>query len=262
MKSETVLVTGASSGIGLELARCFAADGCRMVLVARGRRALEALAEDLRKHHHIQTQVLTADLVRAETPMQIFETLQNGGVRIDVLVNNAAFGAQGQFAQLPLERQLEMLQVNITALTHLTRLFLPGMVERQQGGVLNVASTAAFQPGPGMAVYYATKAYVLSFSEAIAEELKGTGVTVTTLCPGPTQTNFAAAANMSKARLFNRGLMSAEAVAQIGHRAFRRGRFVTIAGFRNQTLAFSVRLSPRWAVRKLLKRMNAANSTS
>jgi short-subunit dehydrogenase len=180
-------------------------------------------------------------------------------LRVDVLVNNAGFGAYGRFADLPVERQLEMLQVNITAVTHLTRLLLPGMIERCQGGILNVASTAAFQPGPGMAVYYATKAYVLSFSEAVAEELAGTGVTITALCPGPTETNFAAAANAQSTNLFKKGAMSADCVARIGHRAFRQGRVVAVAGLRNKLLLFSVRLSPRSAVRKVVKHLNAAS---
>jgi uncharacterized protein len=258
MSVETVLVTGASSGIGLELARCFAAEGCRLALVARKRDALEALAAELRKAHKVQAQVITADLAHPEAPPRLLAHLQSAGLKVDVLVNNAGFGAQGRFVELPLGRQLEMLQVNITSLTHLTGLLLPGMVERHRGGILNVASTAAFQPGPGMAVYYATKAYVLSFSEALAEELAGTGVTVTASCPGPTATNFGAAANMRTLGMVKKVSMSAAAVAQLGHRAFRRGRVVAIPGLRNQFPAFLVRLVPRAAVRKITKRLNNA----
>jgi len=256
MSVETVLVTGASSGIGLELARCFAADGCRLVLVARKGNALEALATDLRKTHKIQAQVITADLAHPEAPTRLLAHLQSAGLKVDVLVNNAAFGAQGKFVELPLVRQLEMLQVNITSLTHLTGLLLPGMVERRRGGILNIASTAAFQPGPGMAVYYATKAYVLSFSEALAEELAGTGVTVSAVCPGPTATNFGAAANMRTLGLVKKISMSAETVAVLGHRAYRRGRVVAITGLRNQIPAFLTRLFPRAPVRKIAKRLN------
>jgi hypothetical protein len=256
MSVETVLVTGASSGIGLELARCFAADGCRLALVARKGDALEALATELRKAHKIQAQVFTADLAQPETPTRLLAHLQSAGLNVDVLVNNAGFGAQGRFVELPLARQLEMLQVNITSLTHLTRLLLPGMVERHRGGVLNVASTAAFQPGPGMAVYYATKAYVLSFSEALAEELGGTGVTVTASCPGPTATNFGAAASMKTLGLVKKISMSAESVARISHQAFRRGKVVAITGFRNQLPVFLVRLVPRAVVRKIARRLN------
>ncbi len=258
MSVETVLVTGASSGIGRELARRFAADGSRLILVARKGDALEELAAELRKAHKIQSQVFTADLALPETPARLLAHLQAAGVKVDVLVNNAGFGAHGRFAELPLQRQLDMLQVNVTALTHLTRLMLPGMIERHHGGILNVASTAAFQPGPGMAVYFATKAYVLSFTEALAEELAGTGLTVSALCPGPTATNFGAAAGGRFRPLAKRASMSAESVARAGHRAFRSGRCIAIPGLGNRLLAFSIRLFPRAAVRKITKRLNAA----
>jgi uncharacterized protein len=262
MGLETVLVTGASSGIGLELARCFAAEGCRLVLVARKGIALESLAAELRKTHKIQAQVFTADLAQPATPDRLLGHLQAAGIKVDVLVNNAGFGAQGKFAELPLDRQLDMLQVNVTAVTHLTRLLLPGMIERRRGGLLNVASTAAFQPGPGMAVYYATKAFVLSFTEALAEELAGTGLTVTACCPGPTATNFGAAAGGRFKLIAGKVAMSAESVARLGHRAFRRGRVVAITGLRNQLPAFAVRLTPRSWVRKITKRLNAFASAS
>jgi len=258
--TETVLVTGASSGIGLELARCFAADGCRLVLVARKGIALENLAGELRKEHKIQAQVITADLAHPDTPNRLLAHLQAAGLKVDVLVNNAGFGAQGRFAELPLGRQLEMLQVNITSLTHLTGLLLPGMIERRRGGVLNVASTAAFQPGPGMAVYYATKAYVLSFTEALAEELAGTGVTATAVCPGPTTTNFGEAAGGKFKPIARKVSMTAAAVARLGHRAYRSGRVVAITGVRNKVPAFAVRLAPRALVRKIAKRFNAVPS--
>jgi hypothetical protein len=226
------------------------------VLVARKGNVLEALASELRKAHKIQAQVITADLAQPEAPARLLAHLQSAGLKVDVLVNNAGFGAQGKFAEVPLGRQLEMLQVNITSLTHLTGLLLPGMIERRRGGILNVASTAAFQPGPGMAVYYATKSYVLSLSEALAEELVGTGVTVTAVCPGPTATNFGAAANMQTLGLVKKVSMSADAVARQGHRAYRRGQVVTVTGFRNQLPAFLVRLFPRAAVRKIARRLN------
>ena len=259
MKAQTVLVTGASSGIGLELARCFAAEGCRLILLARRQQALQTLAEELHEANGIQVEVLPADLSDPGTPLRVFKHLQANGTKVDVLVNNAGFGAQGQFAALPLERQIDMVQVNVTAVTHLTRLLLPSMIERGHGGILNVASTAAFQPGPAMAVYYATKAFVLSLSEAIAEELTGTGVTVTALCPGPTDTNFAEAANAKFTRLFKKSAMPPDAVARIGHSAFRKGHVVAIAGMRNQLLAQAVRLAPRAIVRKIAKRLNQAS---
>jgi short-subunit dehydrogenase len=251
VNSETVLVTGASSGIGLELAHCFAADGCRLILLARNTDALETLAGELRQAHKIETLVLTADLSRPEIPARVFKELQGRGIPVDVLVNNAGFGANGTFAGLPLPRQLEMIQVNITALTNLTGLFLPGMIERRRGGVLNVGSLAGFLPGPGMDIYYATKAFVLSFTEALAEELAGTGVTATALCPGPTATNFGNISHGQKMRRLNTPKMPAAAVARHGHRAFRKGRWLAIPGRQYQVLLLLVRILPRWCVCKL-----------
>lgn len=252
-KNETILITGASSGIGLELAKCFAAEGCRLILTARNTPALESLAAELRRTHGVIVRVLTADLALPETPARIFAELQEDSVTVNVLVNNAGFGAYGNFAELPLQRQLEMVQVNITSLMQLTGLFLPGMIERRRGGVLNVASTAAFQSGPQMAVYYATKAFVLSFSEGIAEELAGTGVTVTALCPGPTKTNFGRVANFRGSDSVLRAAMTAAAVARHGHNAFRRGRFVVISGMQNFLPTLIVRLLPRIVIRKIVK---------
>jgi uncharacterized protein len=193
---------------------------------------LDLTGGELRKTHKVDARVLVADLGRAEAPAQILGQLQHHGLKVDVLVNNAGFGAQGRFAELPLERQLEMIQVNVTAMTHLARLLLPGMIARGRGGMLNVASTAAFQPGPYLAVYYASKADVLSWSEALVGELAGTGVTVTTLCPGPTETAFAEVARMKDSLLFKMNPMSARTVAEIGHRAFRQGRVLAIPGLR------------------------------
>jgi len=253
---ETVLITGASSGIGLELARCFAADKSCLVLVARNTGALQSLADELRCKHGIQTTVLTADLSRPETPARVFNELQQAGITVDVLVNNAGFGAHGPFAGLPLRRQLEMIQVNVAALTELTGLFLPGMIERKRVGVLNVGSVAGFVPGPGMAVYFATKAYVLSFTEALAGELAGTGLAVTALCPGPTGTNFGNVARGKKERKFKPPKMSAETVARCGHRAFRKGRMLAIPGLQNHFLIFLTRITPHRFQRKIVLLLN------
>jgi uncharacterized protein len=253
---ETVLITGASSGIGLELARCFAADGCRLILVARNTVALETLAKALRQAHKIEARVLTADLSLPETPKWIFEELSAQKMTVDVLVNNAGFGANGSFAEILLSRQLEMLQVNITALTELTRLFLPGMIKRKRGGILNVGSVAGFQPGPGMTLYYATKAFVLSFTEALAEELQGTELNVSVLCPGPTESNFGNVARGKKVRQLKTSKMTSEAVAIYGHGAFRKGKITAVPGFQNKVFVFLNRILPRALPRKIVKFYN------
>jgi uncharacterized protein len=253
---ETVLITGASSGIGLELARCFAADGCRLVLVARNRDGLEKLAEELRRKNKIEATVLPGDLSLPETPQRIFAKLSAQNISVDVLVNNAGFGANGSFAEISLQTQLEMLQVNIAALTELTGRFLPGMIQRKRGGILNVGSVAGFVPGPGMAVYYATKAFVLSFTEALAEELQGSGLTMSVLCPGPTESNFGNVARGKKVRQMKTGKMSAVAVAVYGHRAFRSGKVTAVSGIQNKAFVFLNRILPRQFPRKMVKFYN------
>ena len=253
---QTALVTGASSGIGLELAREFAAGGYNLVLVARSEKKLEELAAELRDRHGVGARVIAKDLARPKAPEEIF---QEAGDAVDVLVNNAGFATFGPFAETDLGRELEELQVNVVALTHLTKKFLPGMLTRRRGGILNVASTAAFQPGPLMAVYYATKAYVLSFSEALAEELRGTGVTVSVLCPGPTATEFSARADMQDSGLF-KGMLAvadARAVARAGYEGFRAGKRIVIPGLLNKVGAQSIRLTPRGLATRVVKGMQA-----
>ncbi|MGH7989499.1 MAG: SDR family NAD(P)-dependent oxidoreductase, partial [Limisphaerales bacterium] len=227
-----------------------------LILVARNTPALEKRAEELRQKNKIEAIVLTADLSLSETPKRIFSELSAQKISVDVLVNNAGFGLHGAFAELSLQRQLEILQVNITALTELTGLFLPGMIERKRGGILNVGSVAGFLPGPSMAVYYATKAFVLSFTEALAEELAGTRLTMTVLCPGPTETNFGQVARGQKLRRIQTSKMSAKTVAHCGHRAYRNGKVVAIPGFRNNSLIFLTRIMPRRFVRRLVKSFN------
>jgi uncharacterized protein len=251
---QTALITGASSGIGLDLAHLFARDGHDVVLVARNEAKLQEVARDLEKHHKVTAHVIAADLARPDAPREIFEATRERRIQIDVLVNNAGFGLGGKFAETDLQRELDMIQVNIAAVTHLTKLFLGGMVARGSGRIMNVASTAAFQPGPLMAVYYATKAYVLSFSEAIGEELNGTGVTVTALCPGPTYTEFADRAQIKNTGLFKyMAPMTSMDVARIGYRAMKRGKRVAITGVRNKLTAQSVRVSPRFVVTKVVR---------
>ena len=254
---ETVLITGASSGIGLELARLFAADGYNLVLVARRNDALSALAEELRTQHGATVRVLARDLNRTSAPHDIVEMMLADGIHVDALVNNAGFGARGAFAELDLQRQMDMIQVNVTALTLLTRLFLPGMLARNRGGILNVASTAAFQPGPFMAVYYATKAYVQSFTEAVAEEVAGSGLRVTCLSPGPTVTEFAARAGTEGSKLLRRtSSMSAVDVARAGYIGWGKGRVLVVPGMTNTVGTWAVRFLPRRVVRKLISGLN------
>jgi uncharacterized protein len=255
-RQETVLITGASSGIGLELAKCFAADGSRLVLVARNQTALEQLAEELRQTNKIETLILPADLSLPEAPKQIFDKLAAQNISVDILINNAGFGLHGWFTELPLQRQLEIIRVNVNALTELTGLFLPEMLQRRAGGILNVGSVAGFVPGPGLAIYYATKAFVQSFSEALAEELDGSGVSVTVLCPGPTETNFSAVARGQKVRTASRSTMSARDVARIGHAAFRAKKAISVPGSSNKALIALARLLPRSAIRRIVKNYN------
>ena len=255
--TETVLITGASSGIGLELAKCFAADKSNLILVARSTETLETLAAGLRREHKINIQVITADLSRPEMAADIFAQAGRADATVDVLVNNAGFGLHGGFAELPLKRQLEMIQVNIAALVELTGFFLPGMIQRKRGGILNVGSVAGFLPGPNMAVYYATKAFVLSFGEALHEELRGSGVGVTSLCPGPTESNFSQVARSHRTRETRVHKMSAAAVAQAGHAAFRNGQCLSVPGLSNKLLALvGSKMLPRRTARKLVKHYN------
>jgi uncharacterized protein len=253
---ETALITGASGGIGLDLTRLFARDGCDVVLVARSEEKLREIAAELTAKHGITAHVIASDLARPDAAAEIVKMLTDRGVTVDALVNNAGLGSSGPFLESDLRGELEMIQVNIVALTQLTKLLLPGMVARRRGRILNVASTASFQPGPLMAVYYATKAYVLSFSEALAEELRNTGVTVTALCPGPTETAFAAVAGVGTVRLFT--LMkpaSSAAVARTGYEAMKRGRRVVVHGLMNKLLTQSLRATPRRVVTLIVRKL-------
>ncbi len=241
----TVLITGASGGIGYELAKLFARDHHNLVLVARSADKLAQIATELQASG-ITVKTIALDLATPPAPKFLFDQLQREGIAIDILINNAGFGAFGDFAQMPEEEIRGQIDLNITALTALTRLFLPPMLARRSGRIMNVASTAAFQPGPLMAVYYATKAYVLSFSEAIANELRHSGVTVTCFCPGATHTGFAKRAGTEKSRLFKQlGAMSAEKVALDGYRAVMEGRTLVISGVHNWVVAQSTRFAPR-----------------
>ena len=226
------------------------------MLVARGESKLASIKADFEKRYGIEVQVIAKDLSVPSAPEEIFRELEDASVQVDVLVNNAGFTVFGPFVETSLEDELQLLQVNIVALTHLTKLFLPGMVSRGSGKVLNVASTAAFQPGPLMSIYYASKAYVLFFSEGIASELEGTGVTVTALCPGPTETGFQERGKLQASRLVaGRKIMDARTVARAGYRALMKGQAVFIPGASNIIFAEAVRFMPRSLARHIVHRV-------
>lgn len=243
--TKTVLITGASGGIGYELAKLFARDHHNLVLVARSGDKLTQVASELQANG-VSVKTIPLDLAQPPAPRFLFDQLQREGTSVDILINNAGFGAFGDFAHMLEDQILGQINLNIVALTQLTKLFLPPMLARRSGRIMNVASTAGFQPGPLMAVYYATKAYVISFSEALANELHDSGVTVTCFCPGPTQTGFAKRAGNDQSRLFKQmGAMSAEKVALTGYRAVMEGRTLAISGIHNWAVAQSTRFAPR-----------------
>ncbi|PLX26129.1 short-chain dehydrogenase [Candidatus Parcubacteria bacterium] len=246
---KTVLITGASSGIGYELCKRFAQNNHNIVLVARNKEKLDTIAKELSSTHDIQTHVFTHDLTDDDAPQKLYAEIKENNITIDILVNNAGFGLYGKFTETNLAKELDMIKINISALTELTKLFLPDMISKKSGKVLNIASTAAFQPGPGMAVYYASKAFVLHFSEALGEELKNTGVSVTTLCPGPTRTGFEKAAELRFPKTMK--VMNADEVAYVGYRGLIKNKRVVIPGFRNKLLAFANRLAPRNVATKI-----------
>ena len=255
----TTLITGASSGIGLELACLFAKDGYNLVLVARSEDRLIALKCELAEKYGARITILAENLAHQSACAKIAETLAQRGIAIDILVNNAGSGNFGAFSETDWQKEREMISLNITALTELTKLLLPQMMRRTHGKILNVASTAGFQPGPLMAVYYATKAYVLSFSEALAEELRGSGVSVTVLCPGPTATGFQTAASIENSKLIKgKRLPSARDVAQFGYGALMKGKTIAVHGLKNKMLVQSVRIAPRSLVPKIVRKMQEA----
>jgi len=252
----TVLITGASGGIGYELAKLFAHDQYNLVLVARNAARLGQIEDELQRQFGVSVKPVALDLTAVPAPQFLFDQLQREGIAIDILVNNAGYGALGDFAEIPLAESLGQIQLNVTALTQLTRLFLGPMLERRSGRIMNVASTAGFQPGPRMAVYYATKAYVISFSEALANELSGTGVTVTCLCPGVTDTGFQSRAGTENTMLFKKiRPMDAKTVARDGYHGVMAGKTLVISGFRNWLIAESVRFGPRKLVTAVSRRI-------
>jgi short-subunit dehydrogenase len=257
--NKQALITGASSGIGLELARIFAGEGFDLVLSARREERLMNLKQELEKEHSIHVHIFAADLSKPDAPDALFQFCENQDLQIEILINNAGIGDYGFFSEAEWSKTSSMIDLNVKSLTHLTHLFLPGMIERKAGKIMNVASTASFQPGPLMSVYYATKHYVLAFSEAIANEVAEYGITITALCPGPTQSEFQETANMEKSKLMDRFPMPSSAeVAQYGFKALQNGKRVAIYGTANQFMTYIIKFFPRsWVtaiVRKIQER--------
>lgn len=253
---ETALITGASSGIGKEFAYIFAHHGIRPVLVARREKLLQEIAADIETRNKMKCIVYVADLTQNEQINTMISTFKDNKIEIDYLINNAGFGLLGAFNALDWDRQHQMIDLNIKTLTHLTYLLLPGMIAKKSGRILNVASTAAFQPGPKMAVYFATKAYVLSFSEALAVELSKTGVSVTALCPGPTMSEFASTAGVKEGMMFNNSIPDAKSVAHYGFRMMMKNKTVAVHGFKNRLLSlFLIRFTPRGLVTRMVNFM-------
>lgn len=257
MAKPVALVTGASTGIGYELAKVLAARGFDLVVVARNAKKLKELANEVKSSCEVT--IIPADLSDAKAPKQLYQKTQKAKLKIDLLVNNAGYGSSGEFVSLDLKKELGQIDLNIRALTELCHVYGADMARRKSGKILNVASTAAFQPGPWMSVYYATKSYVLHFSEGIAEELKKSGVKVSVLCPGPTVTEFADTAGMDKSLLFSSKLLkpaTARHVAQYGVEKLLKGKLIIIPGFMNRAMAFGNRFSPRFLVRKIAGYLN------
>jgi uncharacterized protein len=252
----TAVVTGASAGLGAEFAWLFAADGHDLVLVARRQDKLEALAAEIKTKHQVAVSVIAVDLAAPGAAVRIADELIKRGIAVEFLVNNAGFGSAGAFADQELARSVELIQVNVVALVELTRLLLPKMIERKSGRILNIGSTAGFVPGPFMAMYYASKAFVNSFTEALSVELEGTGVTATVSCPGATATEFARVAGNEKSPLFKSGVMGAREVAKDAYDAMMRGDALSVAGFANKMRIASLRVAPRGMVRSMAAGLN------
>jgi len=257
MSAKTALITGASSGIGKELSYIFAQYKTNLVIVARNIDALHQIASDIKQKYGVDVAIIPSDLGKPDAALDVYNKVKALNISVDYIVNNAGFGDFGHFADTSWEKEHEMIEVNITALTQMTKLFVRDMVTKGGGKIMNLASTAAFQPGPLMAVYYATKAYVLSFSEAIANELKDQNITVTALCPGATESGFEKASNMEGSRLFNmRKLPSSAEVALFGYNAMMRGQAVAIQGLINKIMVGVVPFSPRKILLNVVKAMN------
>ena len=250
-----VLITGATTGIGYELAKLYARDGKNLILIARSEDKLREVKEEL-SLYNIKIYTLALDLAVNNSCEKILESVNKNNLTVDILVNNAGIGTYGYLNETDIERELNLIDVNIRALTELTKLFLPSMINNGEGAIMNVASTAAFCAGPKMANYYASKAYVLSFTEALHEELKDNNIKVSCLCPGPIKTGFQEKAGIKKNENIKNSSMSAKSVASIAYKYFNRGKVIIIPGFKNKILVYLNKLIPRSLSRKIILMMN------
>lgn len=256
MFKKVTIITGASSGIGLELAWILARNNNHLLLIARSKEKLQKLSQDITEKYQVSVDYLIKDLSRADSAQEVFNYCQENNLQVDILINNAGFGDFNLFINGDIKKQLAMINLNIYTLVYLSHLFLPNMIKQGHGKIMNIASTAAFQPGPLMSVYYASKAFVLHFSEAIANELKPNNITVTTICPGPTASNFKQTANLDNSRLMKkRKLPSAKMVAEFAYKAMMKGRVVAIYGFKNYLLTKLVNIMPRSIVVKIVRKL-------
>lgn len=250
---KTALITGASGGLGLSFVNIFAREGYDLVIVARNSDRLEEIKKEIEKKYDNKVTVVAKDLCKSDCIAELYETTSKAGISVDVLVNNAGFGDFGQFYQCDVSKQIRMVELNCISLMHLTRLYLPDMIARGGGNILNVDSIAAFQPGPLMSVYYATKSFVFSFSQALYRELKGTGVKVTALCPGPIKTNFENASDLGESGLFkNLKVWDPDVVAEFGYKNMKKGKSFCVCGLLNKIIAFANRFAPRALVREMV----------
>lgn len=255
MEKGYALITGASGGIGRQLAYHFAEDGYSLVLVARSKEKLEELKKELENNYSISVLISIKDLSKQEEALKLYDEIKQQRITVQFLVNNAGFGLYGTFIETSWAEEADMIDLNIKTLTYLTKLFLPEMVERNEGRILNIASVASFLPGPLMAVYYATKAYVLSFTEALENELKDTNITISALCPGPTKTGFSDRANLSSSKLFESGALHVEDVAKVGYEQFMRGKTIIILGAKFKVATMLPRFFPRKLITKVVRSM-------
>lgn len=249
------LVTGASAGLGTLFAHALAREGRSLVLVARRAERLDSIATEIRAAHTVTVKTIAMDLSAAHAPESLFSILENDGILIDTLINNAGFGARGAFIDIDLAMQAEMVDLNCRTVMALCHRALPAMIERGDGAILNLASVAAFLPGPYMSTYYATKAFVLSLSQALHEEVKDKGVRVCALCPGPTNTEFASVAGLTNSSLFKVNVADAATVVQDGMAALRANKAVEVSGLSNKLLIAALRLAPRSLARRIAMRV-------